>query len=147
MVISGYSTDKDPFAENGRLMRFMVWWSDYDKGRTDRWFPRDFMMYERERNALMWYYAIPDDAEIDCEFEVIDFSGGLYVSGVAIDGNTTDESEVYDAIKKWVKDSDVFELDEKPGHYDLFRVITPEKVQNVIGHNQLEIYVPIKLKG
>lgn len=63
-VTSGYALNEAPFAESGKLLRFMEWWIKYDKERTDRWFPRDFIMYGREEDALIWYYAIPDDAVI-----------------------------------------------------------------------------------
>jgi len=146
MVSSGYSKmDEGAFDEGGKLSRFENWWSEYDKKRKDRWFSRDFMMYERDKDALIWYYAIPDDAVIDCDYEIIDFEGGLYASDVAIMGNSEDEERVYGEIKEWVKNSDFFELDERPGHYDLSHGITSE-TQKIMGYMQLEIYVPIKLR-
>jgi len=145
-VTSGYAINEAPFAEGGTLLRFMEWWTEYDKRRTDRWFSREFIMCGREENALIWYYAVPDDAEIDCEYEIVTFEGGLYAAAVAIDSNFEDEQRVYGAIKEWVKNSDAFDLDERPGHYDLARVITPEHVGKAMGYMQLEIYVPVKLK-
>ena len=146
VVTSGYAMNEAPFIEGGTLMRFNKWWSQYDKGRTDRWFPRDFVMFGREENALIWYYAIPDDVTINCDYEVIDFEGGLYAAAVAIDSNFEDEQRVYGGIKEWVKNSGIFDLDERPGHYDLCHIITPEYAGKAMGHMQLEIYVPIKLR-
>ena len=147
MVSSGYcKMDDDPFGENGKLKNFENWWTEYEKKRTDRWFMRDFMMFDREKNALIWFYAVPDDAIINCEYEVINFEGGLYASDTAILNNQDDEQKVYGAIKDWIKNSDFFELDEKPGHYDLSHGITPKCVEEVMGYMQLEIYVPIKLR-
>ncbi len=144
MVTSGYAINEAPFQKDGTLLRFMSWWNAYDKTRTDRWFPRDFIMAGREEKALIWFYAIPDDETPECEYEVVDFEGGLYAAAVAIDGNYEDEQQVYGGIKKWVKDSGVFELDERPGHYDLCNVITPKRAAQALGYEQLEIYVPIK---
>lgn len=147
MVSSGYCRmDENPFAEGGKLTLFDNWWTAYDKKRTDRWFMRDFMMYEREKESLIWYYALPDDAEVDCPYDVIDFDGGLYASDVAIMDNFEDEQRVYGNIKNWVATSKLFELDERPGHYDLSHGITPANLEKIMGHMQLEIFVPIKLK-
>jgi len=147
MVSSGYcKMDDDPFGENGKLKKFENWWTEYEKKRTDRWFMRDFMMFGREENALIWFYAVPDDAVINCEYEVIDFEGGLYASDIAILNNQDDEQKVYGAIKEWIKNSGEFELDERPGHYDLSHGITPKYVEDAMGYMQLEIYVPIKLR-
>ena len=145
VVTSGYAVGEEPFAPGGTLEKFMGWWGEYDKTRTDRWFPRDFIMYGREENALIWYYAVPDDAVIESDYEAVDFAGGLYAAAVAIDSDYEDEQRVYGAIKKWVADSDAFELDERCGHYDLCHVITPPEAAAAMGYSQLEIYVPIKL--
>ena len=145
MVSSGYcKMDEDPFGKNGKMTLFENWWGEYDKKRTDRWFMRDFIMDGMEK-GIIWFYAVPDDAVIDCEYEVIDFEGGLYASAVAILGNTDDESRIYGTIKEWVKNSDVFELDERQGHYNLSHGINPH-LEKVMGYSQLEIYVPIKLR-
>jgi len=144
-VTSGYAMNEVPFAPNGKLLRFMDYWMALDKKRTDRWFPRDFIMFGREEQALIWYYALPDDMEAEGEYEIINLEGGLYAAAVAIDSNFEDEQRVYGGIKEWVKSSNTFELDERPGHYDLSHVITPESAGKTMGYMQLEIYVPIKL--
>ena len=147
MVYCGYcKVNEDPFAEDGKLTCFEKWWREYDKKRTDRWLVRDFMMYGREEEALLWYYTVPDDVVIDCDYEIIDFNGGLYAADIAILDNFDDEQRVYGAIKEYIKNSDLFDLDERPGHYDLSHGITPEDGAKAMGHMQLEIYVPIKLK-
>ena len=146
-VTSGYALNEAPFQEGGKILRFMEWWTEYDKRRTDRWFPRDFIMYGREEKALIWSYMVPDDAEIACEYEVAEFEGGLYAAAVAIDSNFEDEQRIYGGIKEWVKNSEAFELDERPGHYDLSHVITPVHIEKAMGHMQLEIFIPIKLSS
>lgn len=117
MVSSGYCRrDDEPFSEGGKLQLFEKWWSNFDKQRTDRWFKRDFMMYGREEDALIWFYAIPDDAIVDCEYETIDFEGGLYASDVAIMDDFEDEQRISGAIKEWLQNHELFEIDERPGH-------------------------------
>lgn len=145
-VTSGYAFNEAPFSEGGTIMRFMEWWTDYDKKRTDRWFNRDFIMYGREEKAHIWYYAIPDGTNVNCDYKTIDFEGGLYAVAVAIDSNSDDEKRVYAGIREWINNNDAFDLDERPGHYDLCTIITPECVGKALGYEQLEIYVPIKLR-
>lgn len=103
------------------------------------------MMYGRAQKALIWYYAIPDDLHIEADFDVIDFEGGLYASAIAIDGNLEDEERVYREVKEQIKISNVFKLDKRANHYDLFHVITPDYLSERLGYAQLEIFVPIKL--
>lgn len=146
MASSGYSRGENPFEEGGALMRFDQWWSGEEKKRTDRWFPRDFMMYDPDEGALIWFYALPDGAEDPAGLEVLDYEGGLYAAAVAIDGDDEDGQAVYEGLREWVAAIDHFERDERPGHYNLWHVITPPNVYAVVGHHQLEIFVPIKIK-
>jgi len=125
-------------------MRFNEWWSAVDARRADRFFPRDFMWYDREHNGQVWYYAISDDSLETGGFDVIDFPGGLYAAAVSRDGDDEDGNRVYNAVINWIKDSNCFELDLHPGHYDMFHVITSPAAAEIMGYKQLEIYVPIK---
>lgn len=145
MVSSGYSSAG--MEEDGRLKEFERWMNAYDKQRVDRWFSREFMMYGREEKAVIRYYAIPDNATVDCEFDVIPFEGGLYAASVVFTDDFKEEQRVYSDIKEWVYSSAVFELDERPGHYDLSHVITPASVHDAMGKSQLEMFVPIKIKN
>lgn len=138
---------ENPFVPGGQLLTFADWWSDVDSRRKDRWFARDYLMYDRVEKALIWYYALPDDANEDIPYAIVPFEGGLYASDVAIDGDHADEQRVYGAIKTFIEHSDVFVLDERAGHYDLCTVITPPAVQNRQGFAQLEILVPIALRS
>jgi len=52
---------------------------------------------------------------------------------------------VYEGIKAWVLEHEFFELDERPGHRNLWHVIGPEDTNKGLGFRQLEIFVPIKL--
>lgn len=103
------------------------------------------MMYDRDEKALVWLYALPDGALHSGEFDVVDFVGGVYAAAVAIDGDTEDEQRVYGDIKNWIATSDVYELDERPGYYDLSHVITSEEAFDAMGYRQLEVFVPIKI--
>ena len=99
MASSGYSRDENPFAEGGALRRFDQWWSKEDKKRADKWFPRDFMMYDPDQKTQIWYYALPDGAKWPVVFEVVGDEGDLYASAVAIDGDDEDGQAVYESLK------------------------------------------------
>ena len=146
MVSSGFADEGDPFVDGGRLDTFGKWWTELDKQRPDKFFPRDFMWFDRETERLVWWYAMPNGLTDTGGYETVDYEGGLYAARVSIDGDDADGEAVYAGIQEWVRQSTGFELDEREGHYDMFHVITPPSAKEALGHNQLEIYVPIKVK-
>lgn len=78
-------------------------------------------------------------------YDVVDFPGGLYAVAVSIDEDDEDGERVYAAIKDWTRESGVFALDERPGHYTMFHVITPDEAYEAMGYRQLDILVPIRV--
>lgn len=127
------------------LEEFDNWWSEVDKERKDKFFPRDFMWFDEEEKRLVWFYALPYDETNIGEFDTIEFAGGLYAVAISKDQDDADGERVYAGIKEWVKNSGVFTLDEGPGHYTMFHVITPDEVYKALGYRQLDIFVPIKI--
>lgn len=119
----------------------------------DRWFskfptnpfemPKDFLWYDPVKNASVWWYVFSDD--IDPEgFPIDEFDGGLYATAVSKDGDDEDGNRVFNGIKKWIEDSQTFELDERPNHYTMSHIVTSPETQETLGYAQLEILVPIK---
>jgi len=129
----------------GGIEEFDEWFSEVNKTRKDAFFPRDFMFFDQEKNHLVWYYALPDGLEDTNGFDVVQFPGGLYAAAVSEDENDVDGDRVYKGIIEWVNNSNCFELDERPGHYTMFHVITPDSAYQVMGYRQLDIFVPIKV--
>lgn len=146
MISSGYADDGNPFTEDGKLMTFSKWWSALDEKRTDKFFSRDFMWFDREKERLVWYYALTDGVTDTGGYDVVNFEGGLYAAHISKDSDESDGERVYAGIKEWVAQSGCFELDERPGYYDVFHVTTPKKAAEVMVYNQLDLYVPIKPK-
>lgn len=146
MATSGHTPSADPCDEDARLARFERWFHEQDKRRADRWFPREFQMFDRDRKALIRYYALPDHVHIEGEFDIIDFEGGLYATAVCKTGDFSDEQNVFGEILDWIAQSESFVLDQRPGHYDLSHVITPLEVEKRLGETRLAIYVPIRWK-
>jgi hypothetical protein len=131
---------------NRSLEEFDAWWSELDKTRKDKFFPRDFMWFDAESEKLVWYYALPPDADDPEEFDVVDFVGGLYAVAISKDEDDADGERVYAGIKKWVEDSGVFEVDENPRRHSMFHVVTPDEAYKAMGFRQLDIFVPIKVR-
>lgn len=108
----------------------------------------DFLSFEEDMRAV-WIWAVEDwVTEADtAPYELIEFEGGLYATAVSVDGDDDISGRVYNGIKKWVEASG-FELDDRPGHRTLCHMLNPtDEIKDALGYHQLEIYVPIKLKG
>lgn len=132
------------FAAGGILDRFDKWWSEADKKRRDKFYPRDFLCYDPAKGGLVWYYAVEDSTIDTGGFEMVDFEGGLYAVATSMDGDEDDSSSVFEEIKDWVSNSQYFEVDDSRccmGH-----IITPQTAIKVMGYAQMENYIPIKIK-
>ena len=49
-------------------------------------------------------------------------------------------------VLEYIASSDVFELDERPGHYSMGHIITPPEAIPALGNGMMEAFVPVKLK-
>ena len=128
-----------------KLEEFDRWWTKEDQNRIDKFFPRDFMMYDNDNKKLIWYYVLSSHIENTQGYDVINFPGGLYAVAVSKDKDDADGERVYSEIKQWIKSNNVFSIDEKSGHYTMFHVIKSDDVYDAIGYRQLDIFVPIKI--
>lgn len=140
MITSG-SGDKET------LKKFNKLWSSLDVKRKDRFFARDFMWWDEERNVSIWWYAIEDwVTEADTKgFEIFGFDGGFYAAAICRQEDFTDGTRVYEGIKDWVSEHESFVLDERPGNHNLWHVVGPKDTNKELGYRQLEVFVPIKL--
>ncbi len=126
------------------LDEFDAWWSALDKARSDKFYPRDFMYFDKKMNDLVWLYALPA-TDIDTGgFQLVDFKGGLFAVAVSIDRDDVDGERVYGEIQAWIKESGCFSLDETEDRLSLFHVITSDEAASKMGYRQLDIYVPIR---
>ncbi|MFZ5824179.1 MAG: transcriptional regulator [Bacillota bacterium] len=129
----------------GDLAAFDQWWSTIDRQRKDRFFPRDFMWFDPEATRLVWYYALPDGITDTGGYESVAFPGGLYAAAISRDQDDQDGERVYQAVREWVKSSGCFALDERPGRYTMWHVITSDVAFRAMGYRQLDLYVPIRV--
>lgn len=124
---------------------FDQWFSRIDRERKDRFFPRDFMWYDAGAKRLVWYYALPDGVDDTGGYETVEFPGGLYAAAVSRDQDDQDGERVYREVKEWVQGSGCFEVDERPGRYTLFHVITSDAAFRAMGYRQLDLYIPVRV--
>lgn len=123
---------------DGKLERFDEWFSSLPRTM----FPRDFLWYDEEQGGFVWYYIYSNDMSVPDDFNIIDFPGGLYAVASGIDGQ--DSSEVISVIKKFIKEKGCFEEDTSRKY--LGNIPTPPSAYKVMGYNQMDYYVPIKIK-
>lgn len=123
---------------DGRLEKFNEWFSSLPRTM----FPRDFMFFDNEKNGFVWYYMYHEGMSVPDDFSIIDFTGGLYAVASEIDGQ--DSSEVITAIKNFIKEKDCFEEDTSRKY--LGNIPTPPSAAKAMGYEQMDYYVPIKIK-
>lgn len=142
-VASGW---KDNF---GDVFGFMhAWVPGDDAGLL---FPSpDFLCFNEPMNFL-WLKLLSDDKVDTKGFEMIDFSGGLYISAIAINNDIGDLMKTIENLKSWVNEQENFELDFCPGRYRMTRRFTSDKScdtwEKSLGYGQLEVFIPIKIIG
>jgi hypothetical protein len=125
------------------LGAFDQWWSALDNTRSDKFFPRDFMYFDKQAGELVWLYALPEGANSG-PYRVVDFAGGLYAAAISRDGDDADGERVMNAIKEWVKAAGCFADDESDTRPVLFHVITSDRAFEKMKFRQLDIYLPVK---
>ncbi len=108
----------------------------------------DFLWFEENMQAV-WIWAVEEwvTQKDTAPYELIEFEGGLYAAAMSIDGDDDMGNRVYSGIIKWLEDSG-FELDERPGHRTMGHMVNPsDAIKNALGYDQMDIYVPIKIRG
>lgn len=140
---SGVDKDFD-VSEEGILGKFDLYFSKIQPLARDSFMPRDFLFYDNEKQGFVWWWALADGMD-DGGNEVIDFEGGLYLTYAYKDGDDEEGARLYQQASNYIKESSVYELDERHNHYSMGHIITPQNVIAVQGWAQMETFIPIKL--
>lgn len=105
----------------------------------------DFLC-RRNDGKFRWLYSVQECVkEFDTTaYEVIEFEGGLYACAVCIDGDDDSIMKVENKIMKWLEKTN-FILDRQR---DIMGNMTynDDEIKEGLGYEQLQRYVPIKLK-
>lgn len=142
-VSSGVDPDFD-FSDQGKLGKFDKYFSAITPSPRDSFRPRDFLFYDKEKNGLVWWWALAEGMD-DGGFEHIEFDGGYYLCYNYIDHDEETNGRLYREALKYIEESKVFELDEHPGHYSMGHIITPTPVAEKQGFAVMETFIPIRL--
>ncbi len=144
-VSSGPDTEFD-FSPNGKLGKFAAYFSAIRPLPKDSFMPRDFLFYDKEKNGLVWWWALAEDMD-DGGYERIKFDGGYFLCYNYIDHDEETNGKLYNKALKYIEDSKVFELDEHRDHYSMGHIITPVPIAEKQGFAVMETFIPIKIKG
>ena len=142
------SSEADPdfdFSEGGKLGKFDAYFSAIKPLPEDSFRPRDFLFFDKEKNALVWWWALAEGMD-DGGFEHVEFEGGFFLCYNFIDHDEETNGRLYREALKYIEDSGVFELDERPNHYSMGHIITPVAVAQKQGFAVMETFIPIKIK-
>lgn len=134
------------FSPNGILGKFNAYFSEIKPLPQDNFRPRDFLFFNKEAGGLEWWFALAEGMS-DGECERVDFDGGYYVVYNYKDGDEEENGRLYNEAIKYIQNSDIFELDERPNHYSMGHIITPPEVIEAQGFAIMESFVPVKIKN
>lgn len=108
----------------------------------------DFLWFEEDMRAE-WIWAVEEwvTREDVLPYDLVEFEGGLYAEAMSVDGDDDMGGRVYSGILKWLENSG-FELDERQGRRTMGHMVNPtEEIKNALGYDQMDLYVPIKIRG
>ena len=147
MMWSGICQGGSETSENEALRQFNEWWPAQDKLRQDRFYTRDFMWWDPEAKGFAWGLAVTE-IPADCAgYGMVDFPGGLYAVANYADGGHGEAKAIYESIKKWIKKSGCFALDEGASRYVMWHGICSKAALAAMGYMQYDLYVPLRMKG
>ena len=119
-----------------KFNKFEEWLSLQKRGM----FPKDFLYWKD--GGFNWLYMFEEGMTVPSEFEIVDFSGGLYAVATDID-QKTDTEQMKAEVDKFLSENG-FERDTS--RYDLGNIITSPLAQEIMGYEQMDYYTPIKKK-
>lgn len=134
------------FSPQGELGKFNDYFSGIKPSPRDSFMPRDFLFFDKEAGGLVWWYAW-EEGMPDGGYQKVAFDGGIYLTYFYWDHDEEENGRLYQAALDYIRQSDVFELDERPGHYAMGHIITPSEAIPALGNGMMECFVPVKLKA
>lgn len=141
---SGIDTNFD-FSPDGVLGKFEAYFSAIKPGDRDSFRPRDFLYFDEEQKGMVWIWALSEEMD-PAGNEIIEFEGGCYLTYAYKDGDEEAHNKLYKEALDYIKQSEVLELDIRPGHYSMGHIITPPEVIEAQGWSQMETFIPVKVK-
>lgn len=125
---------------DGKLEEFSDWFSQYPLDT----YPQDYLTSFGDGSLFTWLYRYRDWMQVPNSFDIIDYPGGLYAVACGIDADTADSANVHKAIDNFLAEKDAFIRD--PSRTELGNIITPPSARKAMGYEQMDYWVPIKVK-
>lgn len=142
-VSSGVDGNCD-FSSKGILGKFNKYISNIQQKPMYNQIPNDLLFYDPIGKGMVWWYVLTDEI-IDKEYEIVDFEGGYYLVYSYIYGDEDMKKLMLAEARKYIKESKIFELDERDNHYIMGHIITPDEIVEMQGWAQVEVFIPIKI--
>ena len=105
-------------------------------------FPRDFLMWDAEKQGFRWLYLYEDGMNIPAPLEVIHFKGGLYAVATDID-QQTDKQAMDAEVEAFLAGNGLVRDESRP---EMGNVITPPAAKVILGYEQMDYYYPVKCR-
>lgn len=132
MVSSGAGMFGEP-----KFDRFDAWFSAQPRSI----FPKDFLFFDStpEKQGFHWLYLYDTSMNVPEEFDIIDFSGGLYAVATDID-QQTDMDAMNAEVDAFLQANS---LQRDTSRQELGNIITSPTVKEVLGYEQMDYYFPV----
>lgn len=104
-------------------------------------FPKDFLWYDG--HGFVWYFIYEEGMDVPEEYRIVDFPGGLYAVATGKDNDDDSYRAVMEALDAFIAESG-FEKD--PDRAQLGNIITPPEAAAALGYEQMDHYIPVKIK-
>ena len=122
---------------DGVLEAFEEWFSAQPRDM----FPKDFLWFDG--NGFVWYYMCDERTQIPERYEVVDFPGGLYAVATGKDNDGESHKAVMAAIDDFLS---VRAFERDPERAELGNIVTPPEAASALGYEQMDYYIPIRVK-
>ncbi|MBE6884156.1 MAG: GyrI-like domain-containing protein [Ruminococcaceae bacterium] len=109
-------------------------------------FPKDFLFWDNsnpEKAGFHWLYLYEEGMIVPDCFDIIDFQGGLYAVATDID-QQTDTAAMKTEVDTFLSANGLERDSSRP---DLGNIISSPLVHNILGYDQMDYYIPVKIKG
>ncbi len=140
------ATKYQDFGELFKEDSLLFWIEQHrDLGKSIIFDSTDFLC-RRNDEEFRWLYSVHKNIKDvnTTPYDVIEFEGGLYACAVCIDGDDNSLMKVENKILKWLEKTN-FTLDRER---DIMgnMIYNDDEIKQGLGYEQLQRYVPIKLK-
>lgn len=105
-------------------------------------FPRDFLMWDAEKQGFRWLYIYEEGMEVPAPMEIVAFKGGLYAVATDID-QQTDKPALDKAVQEFLAHTGLVTDETRP---QMGNIITPPGAREILGYEQMDYYYPVKRK-